>query len=311
MPLTQADVRRKARVALILRARTPRDGDGDGFYSPWKGAPDKTPVPFGGVDSALARWQKDYARSGDSLGSSRIKLVDVDDLREPKLGESYNIDDPEGLLDDLGEAERRRVGDAMFVYATSTTSQWVNRHLRNGTADSTMMERYVRPLDVALAASRLESPIVVHRGVHDLPPGWDREDLTGAVWVERSFVSTSADEREAADFATQGRRLDPDDEQWGRSIVMTLVVPEGTGAIGMSEMHSGQAEVLLQRGLRMRVVRDNGVNDYHGTRALDVEVVPLSALPTSELVALLRAEGLPTDGDREALLARLYGTATR
>lgn len=42
--LTQAHVARRARLALIVRAR-PRDGDGDGFYSPRKGLPDRTPVP--------------------------------------------------------------------------------------------------------------------------------------------------------------------------------------------------------------------------------------------------------------------------
>jgi hypothetical protein len=34
MPLTHENIRRKAKVALILRARLPRDGDGDGFYDP-------------------------------------------------------------------------------------------------------------------------------------------------------------------------------------------------------------------------------------------------------------------------------------
>lgn len=53
--LTQADVRRRARLALIVRSRPwsvierkkPRDGDGDGFYDPdGKGPlPDRTPVP--------------------------------------------------------------------------------------------------------------------------------------------------------------------------------------------------------------------------------------------------------------------------
>jgi hypothetical protein len=45
--VTPGSVRRKARVALILRARVPRDGDGDGFYDPdGKGPlPDKTPLP--------------------------------------------------------------------------------------------------------------------------------------------------------------------------------------------------------------------------------------------------------------------------
>lgn len=47
MVVTHDDVRRRARVALILRARIPRDGDGDGFYDPdGKGPlPDRTPMP--------------------------------------------------------------------------------------------------------------------------------------------------------------------------------------------------------------------------------------------------------------------------
>lgn len=50
--LTTDALRRKARLALLARARLrvpgyvlPRDGDGDGFYSPRPGMPDKTPVP--------------------------------------------------------------------------------------------------------------------------------------------------------------------------------------------------------------------------------------------------------------------------
>lgn len=38
------------------RQRVPIDGDGDGFYSPFPGAPDKTPVPFKSIDKkGLAR----------------------------------------------------------------------------------------------------------------------------------------------------------------------------------------------------------------------------------------------------------------
>ena len=54
--VTVEDVRRRARVALILRARPARDGDGDGFYDPdGKGPlPDRTPLPSKAVKAVGA-----------------------------------------------------------------------------------------------------------------------------------------------------------------------------------------------------------------------------------------------------------------
>jgi hypothetical protein len=59
---------------------------------------------------------------------------------------------------------------------------------------------------------------------------------------------------------------------------MRLLVPAGVGAIEISgprdpDTLEGESEVLLQRGLRMRVVADHGV-DARGVRQLDVEVIP-------------------------------------
>ena len=53
---------------------------------------------------------------------------------------------------------------------------------------------------------------------------------------------------------------------------MTITVPAGTGAVQMSEIDH-EAELMLERGLRYRVVADHGVDDG-GVRRLDVEVLP-------------------------------------
>jgi hypothetical protein len=51
---------------------------------------------------------------------------------------------------------------------------------------------------------------------------------------------------------------------------MTILVPQGTAALAASS--DGEKELLLNRGLRFRIVRDNGV--VNGVRHVDVEVVP-------------------------------------
>ena len=95
---------------------------------------------------------------------------------------------------------------------------------------------------------------------------------------------------------------------------MRMRVPRGTGAVAMSGQPTGdmfaagpQGELLLQRGLPLRVTRDHGVVD--GVRRLDVEVVPAPARPERDR----RAQGEAGAGEapRRAPKAVAVGTRVR
>ncbi len=92
-------------------------------------------------------------------------------------------------------------------------------------------------------------------------------DLTGAEWDEAAYVSTSSDRAVAEGFANEGLDVN-------RQVGMRIVTPAGVGAVEISG-EEYESELLLQRGLRMRVVADRG-RDSEGRRLLDVEVLPPS-----------------------------------
>jgi hypothetical protein len=131
-----------------------------------------------------------------------------------------------------------------------------NRALRiakGGAVDSPV----VRGLDKALAGHTLDRDIVVRRAVSNPETTFDGHKLTpGTQWRDHAFVSTTSSEGSPA-FAGKG------------GVEMRILVPKGTKAISAGELDP--YEILLDRGLTFRVVRDNGVT--LGVRDIDVEVV--------------------------------------
>lgn len=144
----------------------------------------------------------------------------------------------------------------------------------------------VSAIDLAMRHSKLTQPVAVHRGVMGLEtmlPGIDtKSSLVGLEYVEDAFASTTVDRRVADGFG-------------GAGVVLNIAAPKGVGAIQLSKFYDGamrggtpvanqnaksisnvihepdfEAELLLQRGLRYRVVGDRTVN---GVRELDIEVV--------------------------------------
>ncbi|MGI5186504.1 ADP-ribosyltransferase [Dactylosporangium sp. CA-152071] len=147
---------------------------------------------------------------------------------------------------------------------------------------------HVALIDSAMEASPLHVPVQVWRGLHDtaraLGDTWrDGADMVGAEWTEPRYQSTSADPGVALGF--------------GDDVLLRLHVPAGIGAIQLSSwrnarQHTREAELLLDRELRMRVIADQ-VEPIPGTgggatfvgdevrtlppttrRILDVEVRP-------------------------------------
>lgn len=154
---------------------------------------------------------------------------------------------------------------------TYTGSEYaaINNHLRGlplpygYTVDE--ITPVIAGLDRAMAASRLDRDVTTYRGVRDpLPMFGDRlaGNLTGMEWREDAYLSTSAQQRRAAGFAGRSAKA---------PMVMRILTPAGTPAIEASGMDL-EAELLLRRGLRLRVVADRGVSP-DGVRHIDVEVL--------------------------------------
>jgi hypothetical protein len=135
--------------------------------------------------------------------------------------------------------------------------------------DRATIDGLVANMDAAMAGSRLTADVQTFRGVGDASRMFgDRlgGDLTGMEWREDAYVSTSADRAVSDEFAGN---IPPG------AVMMRVLVPAGIGGIELSG-ESDEAELLLARGLTMRVVADNGVDD-DGVRQIDVEVVPINA----------------------------------
>lgn len=166
------------------------------------------------------------------------------------------------------------------IEAYGNDAQRINDQIRRDEM-STRVALNVRRIDEVLERSALPVDVETWRGLRSGRLIFGEEnptrDLGGFEWDEKAFVSTTADDRVAAQFA--GSFGDP------APIIMRVLTPSGTRAIKLSDLgsrgaYADQAELLLQRGLRMRVVRDHGLSDYPGIRSpvrrLDVEIIPAS-----------------------------------
>lgn len=98
-----------------------------------------------------------------------------------------------------------------------------------------------------------------------------RPDLTGMEWTQHSYLHTTVNDERLAGYA---KNLS---EQSDDPVAMTIVLPKGTGAVRMSGI-GAEAEIMAERGLKLRVVADHGL-DEHGVRHLDIEVVGRDAGP--------------------------------
>ena len=210
-----------------------------------------TPTSAARFDETLGRAAKDE----DALAAPPIRMTRV---RESG-GDAFA-----DLMPD--SAQRAAAFDSIEGYVD-------NPRLINQTLRAPGQDRFVTPeifdeimgevanIDRAMDASRLTKPIVVYRGRRGdsvLGPRdtWG-DDLTGREWTDPAPASASAMESVGEHFGRDG-------------VVMRVVVPEGTGAVQLSAKNY-EAEILLERGLRYRVVRDYGT--VNGRRRLDVEVV--------------------------------------
>jgi hypothetical protein len=191
---------------------------------------------------------------------------------EPRSGDAALAAPPMKLADMTGdpraEALWYRSGDNSLETATGRPGAFdMADQLRSRRLDPAMKAR-VAAIDSVMKESQLPGPIEVYRGVDLENVFRDWENVVGKQFTDRSFVSTTTDAKHASDFG---------------GAVMRLRVPAGTKAVRMADrggtdFDERESEILLDRGLRFRIIRQYERGElkgpWGGARVLDVEVVP-------------------------------------
>jgi len=158
---------------------------------------------------------------------------------------------------------------AQHSYAGGASDRW-NPWLRTGQGDVREEDlAKMRLLDDAIDASTITQDAVLWRGMRKATRLFTQEQLAeslvGAEWTDEGYTSTSANPDVAVDFANMSRAADVS------PVALRLLTPAGTKGMSLGSW-GYEAEVLLGRGTRFRVVADHGA-DESGFRRLDVEVI--------------------------------------
>ncbi|HEX6970225.1 MAG TPA: ADP-ribosyltransferase [Micromonosporaceae bacterium] len=188
----------------------------------------------------------------------------------------------------IGTRERLQVQDAIdgeHGYARDGYIE-TNRTLYRDKGDLTNatpeVRQQVERIDRLMEMSKLDRDVAVHRGTSEpgrVIPGFDPNGSNvGKTWTHHAFQSTSARFQIAEEFARGHNASSQHRSSENHPTELRIHVPAGTRAVQITGMDryegegdgGGYAEVLLDRGLGMRVVNDHGVVD--GIHFLDVEV---------------------------------------
>ena len=177
-----------------------------------------------------------------------------------------------GLERKSGSTNYNRMQREMRRGVNQYTGRWfteINTLLRGGKleheSDRATVEEYIEGIDAAMADSTIDKEVLVYRGMRNARVLFEDRldnDMTGLEWEEKSYVSTTSVQARTRTFLSGS---DPG------KVLLRIVVPRGTSAVEASPVDA-EAELLLNRGQKLRVVRDNGMND-EGIRMLDVEVI--------------------------------------
>jgi hypothetical protein len=189
--------------------------------------------------------------------------------------------------------------DTLRDYA-NTGSKDINAYLRGERDDDdwggsnytkAISDRQVADLDGALARNRLAHKVILFRSVSDESVarlfGYNLGDegLVGATGIERGFLSTSTTQHIWKLIGS-------------RDALLRLRVPAGTPAMSTKGVSwtRGEREVLLARGLRLRV-RSVNYDEPYGPAIIDVDVI----LPRKWRNSSISEHGDPErDADYEA-----------
>jgi SPP1 gp7 family putative phage head morphogenesis protein len=179
----------------------------------------------------------------------------VESLREYRADDGVSI-----RMSDIVDAEQRK----SFDRYTGTAYERINGGLRRGGELSENVTEHIKNMDAVFAEAETSDSIVSYRGVlgSNLMFGdaWGEFDLAGLEWVDNGFSSTTAIERIAVGFTSNAPN---------NAALFRIITPPNSKMIYLGDQ---EHELLLNRGTKFRVVRDNGKNGA-GTRMLDVEVL--------------------------------------
>lgn len=179
---------------------------------------------------------------------------------------------PKALDAEKGRSPSKSQTAALERYRGSDFAE-INAALRGSGKKTASIDKTVAEIDAAHADSKLAEDVVVHRGIGNVDKVFgaaSKKNLTGAEWIDEAPQSTTAD----PDIADRFQRSEGAGKRTDARLIVR--VPAGTGAIQLSDERY-EAEMLLERGLRMRVISDTGPwrRGQKKPRTIEVEVVPV------------------------------------
>ena len=213
-------------------------------------------------------------------GASQTALVEITGIDRSTLAEMVRRMLEKGLLSRERTEEDQRANavaispsgkKALYDYTGSSYST-INSKLNGLPPGASSPGRQISSIDAAFAAAPpLEGDVVLYRGFSSpetvFKSGkWNDVNVAGMEWTQRSYSSTSGSLSTAKGFAGYD------------GVVMRVIIPKELGVKGIDAkggQHPGENEIILQRGVRYRVVADYGKADSGDNRRyIDVMVVP-------------------------------------
>lgn len=172
----------------------------------------------------------------------------------------------------LGSTDVRFTGDTSIPHGEAIASYagWgsedTNSGLRQGRGRKESLDvehrRIADELDRSMSSSTLHDDVVVYRGMNGRrafgSEDWNDNpgSMVGAEFTDHAFSSTTTSPGIAKEFTYSQT-----------PVRMRILAPRGTHAITIDQ---GESEILLDRGLKFRIVSDTRGSD--GVREFDVEV---------------------------------------
>lgn len=227
-------------VILLRRTAAESESEQDLIDAVWRIARDNGATRVSTPDEVALT-------GGDALGAAPASITTGANRR------------PLGISEADWKAGRKALVEYRGIGFTGTNSQLRDPEFQQLPHVATRIEH----MDRVMVASLLQSDVVLYRGIADVGRVFGSAadgDLTGAQWDELAYMSASAKLRQAREFAEPGE---------SKAGVMELRIRAGVQGVQLSSM-ADQAEILLQRGLKPRVVEDRGI--INGMRYIVVEI---------------------------------------
>jgi len=175
-------------------------------------------------------------------------------------------------INNMEEKGSAHAGKAALYAYSGTSYDTINTKLNGLPPGAKSPGGQISSIDSAFAAAPpLEGDVVLYRGFKNphtvFSSGkWNDVNVAGVEWSQRSYSSTSGALSTAQGFAG-----------YTGGVVMRIIIPKEMGVKGINAkggQHPGENEIILQRGIRYRVVADYGKRPSDGHRYIDVMVVP-------------------------------------